>query len=217
MTISKNVALLMADLTGYTASTEVHGALSALKLIQTYMKIAGESLHGSSSILERVGDQIVIVSPIADDVAQTALSLVSKCYKEDNFLPVHVGLHYGQVVVNEGSLFGSAINLGARITSAAGGGEILCSEFFVESLIMKTDYSIGNFRDLKFKNILHPVRVAYLERPRYKNHRMIDPVCKMHIDQDAKFTCTFNGAVHCFCSDECRSLFEQNPLLFTDN
>jgi adenylate cyclase len=66
MSVAREVAILMADLSGYTAATEIHGAQSAFNLIQTYLRIADESLHGQSKILERIGGQIVIVSETAD-------------------------------------------------------------------------------------------------------------------------------------------------------
>lgn len=37
--MEKDIAILMADLTGYTAMTDVHGGASAAQIVNRYMKI----------------------------------------------------------------------------------------------------------------------------------------------------------------------------------
>lgn len=214
MTISRDVGILMADLSGYTATTEIHGAESAMGIIKTFMRIAGESLHGGSSIVERIGDQIVIVSDTADDAAITANKLLSKCHREIHFLPVHVGLHFGTVLQSEGSFYGTAINLAARIASEADKGEILCSEGFVNSLISKKDFMFEEFRSLKFKNIMHPIRVAVLKAVDINPLHNLDPVCKMNLGPGAAHAAVYDGVIYHFCSEECLHIFNNNPRLF---
>ena len=38
--MEENIAVLMADLSGYTALTEIHGAVSAANLIDKYIEIS---------------------------------------------------------------------------------------------------------------------------------------------------------------------------------
>ena len=54
-----DMAILMADLSGYTALTEIHGAMSAARLVTKYLELVDVSLHGTARLLERVGDQVV--------------------------------------------------------------------------------------------------------------------------------------------------------------
>lgn len=46
--MEKSVAILMADLSGYTALTETHGAASAANLTDKYIRIAENCLVGDS-------------------------------------------------------------------------------------------------------------------------------------------------------------------------
>jgi adenylate cyclase len=215
--MSRDVAILMADLSGYTATTEIHGSESALEIIKTFMRIAGESLHNTSRILERIGDQIVIVSESADDAAITANKLLSRCHKEINFLPIHVGLHYGTVLQSEGSFYGTVINVAARLASEANKGEILCSEAFTNALIDKQDFMFGEFRSLKFKNIMHPIRVAVLMGVDIHPLHNLDPVCKMNLGPNATHSVVYEGIIYHFCSEECMHIFNANPRLFFAN
>jgi len=90
---------------GYTAWTELHGAEAAAGLIETFTDLAYESLQGDSRILERIGDQIVIIAPDPDDIVKTAIRLYEKVTEEYHFLPVHTGIHYGGVFKHNDHLF----------------------------------------------------------------------------------------------------------------
>ena len=54
--MEENVAILMADLSGFTALTETHGAVSAADIIEKYIRIAENCLVGNTIIHERKGD-----------------------------------------------------------------------------------------------------------------------------------------------------------------
>src|ERR1700755_1716537 len=132
--MEKNIAILMADLSGYTALTETHGAIAAADLIDKYMGIAENCLVVDSRVHERVGDEIMIVSSTADFLLATALMIGKNTLNEENFLMVHGGLHYGTVLERGNSYFGSAINVTSRIAAKASAGTYWCSEEFINAL-----------------------------------------------------------------------------------
>src|SRR6478672_10774878 len=119
MAMEENIAILMADLSGYTALTETHGAISAADLIDKYIQIVEDCLVGDSHLKERTGDQVMIVSASPDCLLSTAVTIMKNTSQEENFLQVHGGLHYGNVLKRNNSYFGSAINLTARIAAKA--------------------------------------------------------------------------------------------------
>lgn len=73
--MEKDIAILMADLSGYTALTETHGAVSAADLIDRYISIAENCLVGDSQLHQRTGDEIMFVSDSPDFLLATALKL----------------------------------------------------------------------------------------------------------------------------------------------
>src|SRR5262245_25347056 len=113
--MEENIAVLMADLSGYTALTEIHGAVSAADLIDKYIEIVEGCLVGDCKLKERTGDAVMIVSASPDSLLATALMIMKYTSMEENFLQVHGGLHYGKVLRRNDSYFGSTINLTARI------------------------------------------------------------------------------------------------------
>src|SRR5436190_5282904 len=127
MRTEKCIAILMADLSGYTAMTEVHGPSQAMSTVDEFVDLAEKSLFGKSKLFERIGDQIVIISENPDDLAKTAVTLNNISQREKYFLPVHSGLHFGSVLEQYGRIYGSTINIASRIASEARNGSLLAS------------------------------------------------------------------------------------------
>ncbi|HRF16542.1 MAG TPA: hypothetical protein PK977_00190 [Chitinophagaceae bacterium] len=48
--MEQKIAILMADLSGYTALTEIHGASSAADLVDKYVEIVEKCLVGDSQL-----------------------------------------------------------------------------------------------------------------------------------------------------------------------
>lgn len=210
----QQLSILMADLSGYTAMTEVHGAESAIRVVSRYMSLAGRSLRGSAKLIERVGDQLVIVSANPFDIADTAISLMQYSQQESLFLQVHAGIHFGPVVESDGSFFGTAMNLTSRVASRAKAGSILCTEAFIKQLEDSPGYQFQNPQPVIFKNLLHPVITAEMVvgGPALVSNLM-DPVCRMQLGTDHHYSFSSEGKDYHFCSEECLSVFRHSHVL----
>jgi class 3 adenylate cyclase/YHS domain-containing protein len=177
--MEENVAILMADLSGYTALTETHGAASAADLIDKYMEIVQGCLMGDSELKERTGDEVMIVSTSPDFLLSTALMIVKNTSKEENFLQVHGGLHYGRVLKRKNSYFGSAINLTSRIAARASPGTFWCSSDFGNALANKSILELKPKGKHRFKNISEEIEIELVNAS--ANSFFVDPVCRMLI------------------------------------
>jgi class 3 adenylate cyclase len=201
-----NVAILMADLSGYTALTETHGAVSAADLIDKYLLIAGNCLVGNSKLHQRTGDEIMFVADSTDDLLATALKLALHTSKEEHFLQVHGGLHVGKVLKRADSYFGSAVNLASRIAAKAAAGTFWCSDEFVQAI---TDPSVCTFQskgNQQFKNINGEKEVFELVIDTVQSNH-IDPVCRMLIlDQQQAIRHPKESELY-FCSSHCLDLY----------
>src|SRR5687768_8716899 len=87
--MKRMTGVLMADLSGYTAMTEIHGDTAAMKLAEKYLIICKKSLVGKSIIYEIKGDEILMISNDADDLAMTAIALKRNAENESHFLEIH--------------------------------------------------------------------------------------------------------------------------------
>src|SRR4029079_19403936 len=178
--MEENIAILMADLSGYTALTETHGAVSAADLIDRYVEIVEGCLVGDCRLKERTGDEVMIVSESPDSLLASAYQIMNATSREDNFLQVHGGLHYGNVLKRRDSYFGSSINLTSRIAAKADPGTFWCSEEFINSLSDKSLVKLSAKGKHSFKNISGLQEMYELSHDS-KSSFVIDPVCRMMI------------------------------------
>ena len=151
--MERDIAILIADLSGYTALTEAHGSVAAADLIDKYIGIVENCLVGDSELHERTGDEIMVVSASPVFLLATALMIDKQTSNEENFLQMHGGLHYGKVLKRADSYFGSAINLTSRIAAKAKAGTYWCSDEFVNALSDKSMVSFTSKGNHLFKNI----------------------------------------------------------------
>ncbi len=213
--ISKEIEIvfLVADLSGYTALTEAHGNLSAAETVNRYMEIVEAALQLSSRLVERVGDEVLIVGTDAAGVLQTAISLHDTIEREPLFPTVHAGIHAGKVVEQEGHYYGKALNLTARVAAHARGGQILCTEQVTKLAGDLDDIEYRALGLTRFKNITHPVAIFEVVAGRQRvDTNVVDPVCRMQVREDtAPARLPFAGNTYYFCSFDCAKAFAESP------
>lgn len=213
--MEQTIAIMMADLSGFTALTEIHGSEVAAQMIQKYVELVRSSLKGESFMLERVDDQVVAISPDPDDLALTALLLLEHSQKEKHFLAIHAGLHYGSALEQSGHYYGSAINLTARIASKAKDGKILCSKDFIDALSNTEAFRYEYHGQFKFKNVLESKEIVELLPAKVSmgQNKNLCPVCHMQLDTNEKrFHFSHEGHSFYFCSEECKDIFVKHQM-----
>src|SRR5450432_120822 len=151
--MEQNIAILIADLSGYTALTETHGPVTAADMIDKFLDIVKDCLVGDCKLHQRVGDEVMIVSNSPDQLISTAIMLIQNCSKEHRFLQVHGGLHYGKVLKRNSHYFGSPVNLTSRIASKATKGTFWCSSGFINVLSNPEAFTFSTKEKHSFKNI----------------------------------------------------------------
>ena len=214
-----DLALLMADLCGYTALTETHGARAASEIVLRFVQLARSSLEPGVAIVDCIGDEVFCAGADSVAVVRTALRLREAIEREPEFPRISMGMHRGPIVEREGRLFGAPINLTARVTAHAGGGQILCTESIARTMGRSAGVGCRPIGARRFKNVTRPV--ALFELVRIVDGRAApgtDPVCRMQVRIDAAAaTIVHDGAAYYFCSAECARLFAEAPGLYVDH
>lgn len=213
--MERELAILMADLTGYTAMTDVHGGESAARIVRKYMELVNRALYGNARLAQRVGDQVVIVSDSADDAAASAIQLNELASKEERFLSIHAGIHYGPIFQENNDFFGSTINVASRIMNLADHGQILCSSALVSKIGNDAGFTFKGFGSHRLKNVMQEIEVFELCPENLSSSHHVDPVCHMLVDPSkGDYTLTIDNKTYHFCSNHCLELFRSNPASF---
>lgn len=203
--MEQQLAILMSDLTGYTAMTETHGPASAADLIDQYMDIVSRSLYGSSQLHERTGDAVMVVAHNPDDLMETARLILHHTAPLHNFLQVHGGIHYGPVLMRKNAYFGSAINITARIAAKADPGSFWCSAQMVAALQHPVAWLLKPKGKHMFKNVGGALELWELAHQQLDF--FIDPVCRMMIHDLASAVTHSDHPQLFFCSHSCMDTF----------
>jgi class 3 adenylate cyclase len=204
---------LIADLSGYTALIEAHGSISAAQIIKRYIEIVQEILDKDAQLVERVGDEVIIVGNDAAHLIQIALKLKTKVDRELNFPTVHIGIHAGYVLEQNGNYFGSAINITSRVASYARAGQILCTDAVIEFVDDKKAIHYQQLDKVHFKNVAEPITLFEIVADHSKQSaNATDPVCQMQVKPDTTHgRLNYQGQNYFFCSFECTRSFANQP------
>jgi adenylate cyclase len=117
-----------ADLTGFTSLTQrlTPTELSAL-LVEFAAAVNDVVLADGGRVVKFIGDEVMWVSSTPEQLAKVALDLVEHPGAQEANLQVRAGLGYGSVLAIGGDYFGTAVNLAARLVTAAAPGQILAA------------------------------------------------------------------------------------------
>ena len=117
-----------ADLTGFTALTQrlTPTELSAL-LVEFAAAVNDVVLADGGRVVKFIGDEVMWVSSTPEQLVKVALDLVEHPGAQEANLQVRAGLGYGSVLAIGGDYFGTAVNLAARLVTAAAPGQILAA------------------------------------------------------------------------------------------
>ena len=119
-------AFLFADLSGYTALTEVHGDEEAADLVLAFADEVRAMLpdYGAEQV-KTIGDALMIRADDPERAVRLGIAIVHDVGRRHGFPSVRVGVHAGAAVERDGDWFGATVNLAARVSGAAAGGEVL--------------------------------------------------------------------------------------------
>lgn len=211
-----DAALLIADLSGYTAFTETHGPLYASDIVLRFQRLARESLEPGVAVVNSIGDDVFCAGADTMAVVRTALRLRDEVERQPEFPNIRTGVHRGRIVERERQLFGAPINLTARLAGEAHGGQILCTEPIAQAARALAAIEPRPIGERRFKNVARPVEVFELARAGDRRAAaVIDPVCRMQVAiERAAESAVHAGKAYRFCSAECARAFARAPEIY---
>lgn len=117
-----------ADMANYTTLARTLDLAQLAELLAVFEERTSDLVAAAGARLaKRIGDAVMFITPAPDAACALALDLVA-CSGADPPLPsLRVGMAFGAVAARQGDFYGSAVNLAARITSAANPGQALVS------------------------------------------------------------------------------------------
>jgi len=157
------VTILFTDVEGSTALTQRLGDAKAQEVLRAHNRIVRDALksHGGSEI-KHTGDGIMASFSSATRALECAIA-IQRAFAEHSAsaeepIRVRIGLNAGEPVAEEKDLFGTAVQLAARICAYAQPGEILAADV-VQQLAAGKAFSFADKVEATLKGFEKPVRL----------------------------------------------------------
>ena len=150
-------AIMFTDIVGSTQLASTMGDARAMEVVRSHDEIVRSAIddHGGSEI-KHTGDGIMAsFSSVASSV-KAAMVIQAGASAVDG-LSIRVGLSAGEPLEAEGDLFGSAVNLAARLCDHAEPDQIVVASV-VKDLTMGKRYEYVALADADLKGFAEPVR-----------------------------------------------------------
>jgi len=202
------------DLAGFSALTEAHGDTAAADLAQRFCALVEEALGEDGRLLKSIGDAVLVAAPSPGEAVSFLEHLLDRAAVEPGFPVLRAGLHHGEAVERGGDVFGAAVNLAARVTSQAAGGQVLATGLVADAA-RAHGIDVTDLGEVALRNVRDPVRLFLLGIGGSDHPEAIDPVCRMRVRRDrAGGRLRFEGAAYYFCSLECAGKFALAPASY---
>ncbi len=153
-------AIVAADLVGYSRlmSEDEAGTISAVShLISTTVEPL-VARHGGR-VVKLMGDGILAEFASVVDAVACSIEWQEKVSREAGRFSFRIGINLGDIVVQDGDIFGNGVNIAARLEGLAEPDGICVSGNVYEEVKGKLELACEDIGQQAFKNIAEPVRV----------------------------------------------------------
>ena len=159
-------AVLAADIAGYSRliGADEEGTLARLRSIRRELTDPKITEH-RGRIVKTTGDGLLIEFTSVVDALRCAVEVQEAMHDKNAGVPpaerieFRVGIHQGDVVVEDGDIFGDGVNIAARLEGLAEPSGICVSARVQEDAAGKLDLVFEDLGERELKNIARPVRV----------------------------------------------------------
>jgi len=148
----KLAAILFSDLEGFShlMGNDESGAMKMLRQCIDIHKDCIKLCNGK--LLKQMGDGILAEFDSAYEAVSCAIQIQNRL-KSSMIYIARIGIHLGDVYVEENDIFGDGVNIASRIQSVADPGGIYVSDAIRNATRSRSELSFGLIGKVKLKNI----------------------------------------------------------------
>ena len=156
------MCIVFTDLVGWTALGDRIGDDAADLIRREHFTAvrAALSAHRGSEI-KTAGDSVMATFRSALDALRCALAIQEHASSGD--VEVRIGVHAGELIAEDGDVFGTPVNIASRLCGAAGPGEVLLSDLIRSLLGNRGDFAFQDAGPLALKGLRDPVHAHRLK------------------------------------------------------
>src|SRR6516165_1988206 len=159
-------AILAPDIAGYSRlmGADEEGTLAALKAIRRELGDPKIEEH-RGRIVKTTGDGLLVEFASVGDAVRCAVEIQQAMAERNADMPIErriefrIGINLGDVILDEGDIYGDGVNIAARLETLAEPGEICVSRVVRDQVRDRLDIAFEDRGEQQVKNIPRPVHV----------------------------------------------------------
>ena len=158
-------AILAVDVAGYSRlmGEDEEGTLAALRAIRRELGDPKIKEH-RGRIVKTTGDGLLVEFASVVDAVRCAVETQREMATRNAGIPperrieFRMGMNLGDIIVEDGDIFGDGVNIAARLEALAEPGGICVTRVVRDQVRDKLDFSFADMGEQQVKNIARPVR-----------------------------------------------------------
>ena len=147
---------------GYTALMQQNEQLAKAKRRRLREVLEGSVRRHHGKILQYYGDGALSIFNSAIDGVRCAID-IQQSLREEPKVDLRIGIHTGDIAMEDDTIYGDGVNLASRIESLAVAGSIFISEKVFDEIRNQENLSARELGYFEFKNIERPVRIFAID------------------------------------------------------
>ena len=197
----KLLAIVAADMVGFSRLIENDEFEILLRQKKHFNKVIKPKIKKyNGKIIKTTGDGFLATFESSSDAVESSLEIQIKIneleslFNNDQRILYRIGINVGDVVIDDGDIFGNSVNIASRLESIADPGGIS-----ITTEIFKNIKSINNFKSYKFehlgnqflKNISQQVNVYKIILEIFRKDIVSNKASLTDVDQEVRY-CSSN-------------------------
>lgn len=161
-TISRRLAAIVSiDVAGYSKLIALDEVGTVRRLTEYRALIARLAQSHGGRVVDNPGDNALLEFPSATSAVESSAAIQGEIRRlnagTDRPMEVRIGIHLGEVLVEDERIYGDGVNVAARLEAIAPVGEICVSSSVKDQVDTKTDLRFEDMGEHELKNISQPI------------------------------------------------------------
>ncbi len=208
---SADATVAFVDLVRFTSLTEVHGDIAGADAAEQLDELTRSLLGDRVRLVKALGDGMLLLAEDPVSALLCVAQIVEALHDLNDGSDARAGVDHGPLVQRKGDIFGSTVNVAARIVSvanpgmlvvtrpvarAAGGAGLVCSPLGLQ----------------RIRGFAEEVELFQIDPCEHGGHWLADPVCGMRVEAGSAIAAPGidRGSIG-FCSSACAERFAAAP------